>query len=81
VALCVERAAIREDKSLRDASRVDMAGGEGVSERPAWVEVRVSTCEVRKVTEAPRWLTMVMSWARRGAMASWLSAKVAAEAS
>jgi len=65
-----ERAATREDRSLRDASRVDVAGGEGVAESPAWAEVRLSTCEVRKVTEAPRSLTMAISWARRGAMAS-----------
>jgi len=70
VALWEERAAMREDKSLRDASRVDVAGGEGVAEGPAWVEVRVATCEVRKVTEAPRLLTMAISWARRGVMAS-----------
>jgi len=47
-----------------------VAGGEGVAERSAWAEASVSTCEVRKVTEAPRSLTMVMSWARRGAIAS-----------
>jgi len=57
VARWQERAATREDKSLRDASRVDVAGGEGVAEGPAWAEVRVSTSEVRKVTEAPRSLT------------------------
>jgi len=65
-----ERAATREDKSLRDASRLDVAGGEGVAERPAWAEVRFSTCKVRKVTEAPRSLTMAISWVRRGAIAS-----------
>ena len=75
-----ERAATREDKSLRDASRLEVAGGEGVAERSAWAEVRVSTCEVKKVTEAPRSLTMAMSWARSGAIASWLSGKVAADA-
>ena len=56
-----KRAATREDKSLRDASRLDVAGGEGVAEHPAWAEVRDSTCEVKKVTEAPRSLTMAMS--------------------
>ena len=56
-----ERAAIREDKSWRDASRLDVAGGEGGAERPAWSEVRVSTCKVKKVTQAPRSLTMVIS--------------------
>jgi len=70
VARWEERAATQEDKFLRDASRVDVARGEGVAERPAWAEVRVSTCEVRKVTEAPRSLTMAISWARRGVMAS-----------
>jgi len=70
VARCEERAATREDKSLRDASRLDEAGGEGVAQRSAWVEVRDSTCEVKKVTEAPRSLTMAMSWARRGEIAS-----------
>jgi len=35
VARCEERAATREDKSLRDASRLDVAGGEGVAERSA----------------------------------------------
>jgi len=64
------RAATREDKSLRDASWWDVAGGEGVAERSAWAEVKVSTCEVKKVTEAPRSLTMAMSWARSGAIAS-----------
>jgi len=43
VARWEERAATREDKSLRDASRLDVAGGEGVAERPTWVEVRFST--------------------------------------
>ena len=75
-----ERAATGEDKSLRDASRLDMAGGEGVAERSAWAEVRDSTCKVKKVTEAPRSLTMAMSGVRRGAIASWLSEKVTAEA-
>ena len=75
-----ERAATREDKSLSDASRVDVAGGEGVAESPALAEVRVSTCEVRKVTEAPISLTMATSWARRWAMASCLSGKVGVEA-
>jgi len=70
VALWEERAATREDKSLRDASRLDVAGGEGVAEHPAWVEVRFPTWDVRKVTQAPRSLTMATSWARRGAMAS-----------
>ena len=65
-----ERAATREDKSLSDTSRLVVAGGEGVAERSAWAEVRDSTCEVKKVTEAPRSLTMSMSWARRGAIAS-----------
>jgi len=54
VAQCEERAATREDKSLREASRLDVAGGVGVAERSAWVEVRDSTCKVKKVTEAPR---------------------------
>jgi len=70
VARCEERAATREDKSLRDASRLDVAGGKEVAERSAWAEVRDSTCEVRKVTEAPRSLTMGVSWARRGAIPS-----------
>ena len=56
-----ERAATREDKSLRDASRLDVAGGKGVAKYPAWAEVRFSTSEVRKVTEAPRSLTMAIS--------------------
>jgi len=47
-----------------------VAGSEGVAPRSAWAEVTVSTCEVRKVTEAPRSLTMAMSCARRGAIAS-----------
>ena len=64
------RAATREDKSLRDASRLDVAGGEGVAECPAWGEVRFSTWDVRKVTEALRSLTMATSWATGGAMAS-----------
>jgi len=80
VAWCEPRAATREDKSLRDACRLDVAGGEGVAERSAWADVRDSTGEVRTVTEAPRSLTMVMSWARRGAKGSWLSGKVAADA-
>ena len=80
MAQCEERAATREDKSLRDASRLDVAGGEGVAERSAWAEVWDSTCEVKKVTEAPRSLTMAMSWATRGAIASWISGKAAAEA-
>ena len=80
MARCEERAATREDNSLRDASRLDVAGGEGVAERSASEEVRDSTCEVKKVTEAPMSLTMAMSWARRGAIASWLSGKVAADA-
>jgi len=80
VARWEERAATREDKSLRNGSRLDVAGGEGVAERPAWAEVRFSTYEVRKVRQGPRSLTKAMSWARRGAMASWLSGKVAAEA-
>jgi len=42
VARCEERAATREDKSLRDASRLDVAGGEGVAERSAWAEVRLN---------------------------------------
>ena len=67
---CEERAATREDKCLRDASRLDVAGGEGVAERSAGAEVRVSPYEVKKVTEAPRSLTMAMSWARKGAIAS-----------
>jgi len=75
-----KRAATREDKSLRDASRLDVAGGEGVAECPAWAEMRVSTCEVRNVTEATRSLTMAISWARRGTMASRLLGKVAVEA-
>jgi len=75
-----ERAPTREDKSLRDPFRVDVAGREGVAEPPGWAEVSVSTSEVRKVTEAPRSLTMAISWARRGVMASRLSGKVAAEA-
>jgi len=79
VARCEERAATREDKSLRDASRLDVAGGEGVAERSALAEVRDSTCEVKKVTDAPSSLTMAMSWVRRGAIGSWLSGKVAAE--
>ena len=58
MARCEERAATREDKSWRDASRLDVAGGEGVAERSAWAEVRDSTCEVKNVTEAPRSLTM-----------------------
>ena len=58
VVWCEERPATREDKSLRDASRLDVAGGEGVAERSAWAEVRDSTCEVKKVTEALRSLTM-----------------------
>ena len=70
MARCEERAATREDKSLRDASRLDMAGGDGVAEGSAWAEVRDSTCKVKKVTESPRSLTMAMSWARRGAIAS-----------
>jgi len=70
VARSKERGATREDKSLRDASRLDVAGGEGVAERSAWAEVRVSACEVKKVTEAPRVLTMAMRRARRGAIAS-----------
>jgi len=70
VARCEEKAATQEDKFLRDASRVDVAGGEGVAERSAWAEVKDSTCEDRKVTEAPRSLTIAMSWARRGAIAS-----------
>jgi len=65
-----DRAATCEDKSLRDASRPDVAGGEGVAEHPTWAEVTFSTWEVRKVTEAPRSLTMATSWASRGAMAS-----------
>ena len=65
-----ERAATREDKSLKGASRLDVAGGEGVAEHPAWAEVRVSTCEVRKVTVAPRSLTIAMSRVRRGGIAS-----------
>jgi len=73
-----ERAATREDKSVQAASRLHVAGGEGVAERSAWAEVRDSTCEVKKVTEAPRSLTMAMSCARRAAIASWLSGKVAA---
>jgi len=36
VARCEERAATREDKSLRDPSRLDVAGGEGVAERSSW---------------------------------------------
>jgi len=79
VARWEERAATGEDKSLRDASRLDVADGEGVAECPAWAEARFPTCEVRKVTEAPRSLTMAMSWAKRGTRASWLSGKVAAE--
>jgi len=35
VARCEERAATQEDKSLRDASRLDEAGGEGVADRAA----------------------------------------------
>ena len=65
-----ERAATWEDKSLRDVSRLDVATGERVAERPAWAEVRFPTWDVRKVTEAPRSLTMATSWARRGVMAS-----------
>jgi len=61
VARWEERAPTREDESLRDALRLDVAGGEGVVDRPPWVEVRVSTCEVKKVTEAPRSLTLAMS--------------------
>jgi len=80
VVRCEERAATQEDKSLRDAFRLDVAGSEGVAENSPWVEVRDSTWEVKKVTEAPRSLTMAISWARRGAIASWLSGKVAAEA-
>ena len=67
---CAERAATQEDKSLRDASRLDVVGCEGVAERAAWAGVRDSTGEVKKVTEAPRSLTMAMSWARKGAIAS-----------
>jgi len=62
VARWEERAATREDKSLGDASRLDVGGGKGVAEHPTWAEVRFSTCEVRKVTEAPRSLTMAISW-------------------
>ena len=70
MARCEERAATTEDKSLIDASRLDGAGGEGVAELSTWAQVRASTCEVRKVTEPPRALTMAMSWGRRGAIAS-----------
>jgi len=65
VARCEETVATREDKSLRGASRLHVAGVEGVAERSAWTEVRVSNCEVRKVRAAPRSLTMAMSLARR----------------
>jgi len=61
VARCEPRAATREDKSLRDASRLDVAGGEGVAERSARAEARDSTCQVKKVTEARRSLTIAMS--------------------
>jgi len=44
-----------------DASRFDVAGGAGVAEHSAYAEVRVSTCELKKVTEAPRSLTITMS--------------------
>jgi len=70
VARWEDREATRENKCLRDTSRLDVAGGDGVAEPPAWAEVRVSTCEVRNVTEAPRSLTMALSSARRGAIAS-----------
>jgi len=56
--------------SLSDATRLDVARSERVAERSAWAEVSDSTCEVRKVTEVPRSLTMTMSRARRGAIAS-----------
>ena len=65
-----ERAATPEDKFFRGASRLDVAGGEGVAECPAWVQVTFTTCKVKKVMEAQRPLTMAISWARRGAMAS-----------
>ena len=76
---CEERAATREDKCLRDASRLDVASGETVAEHSALVGVRDSTCEVKKGTEVPRSLTKAVSRASRGAIASWLSGKVAAE--
>ena len=56
-----ERAATREDKSLRDASRLDVTDGEEVAECPDWAEVMVSTWVVRKFTDAPRSLTMAIS--------------------
>ena len=65
-----DRAATREDKSLRDASRLDVSGGERVAERPASAEARFSTWDVKKVMETLRALTMATSCARRGAMAS-----------
>jgi len=70
VGRCAERAATGEDKSLTDAARLEVARGEGVAESSAWAEVRVSTCEVKNVTEAARSLTIAMSWARSGAIAS-----------
>jgi len=65
-----ERVATGKDKSLREASKLDVAGGKGVAECPAWGQVRISTCEVRNIKEAPRSLAMAISWARRGAIAS-----------
>jgi len=47
-----------------------VAGSGEVAGCPDWVEVRLSTCEVRKVTVAPRGLTMAISGARTGAKAS-----------
>ena len=65
-----ERAARPEDKSFRDSLRLDVAGGTGMAQRPAWAEVNFSTCQIREVTESPWSLTTAIGWARRGAMAS-----------
>ena len=40
VARCEERAATGKDRLLRDASRLDVAGGEGVAEATSWADVR-----------------------------------------
>ena len=69
VAQLAERGATPEDRSLRDSSRLDMGGGEGVAEQTSWGDERLSTWAVRKVTEGPMSFSMAISGARRGARA------------
>ena len=76
VAQWEETVATCEHKSLRAVSRLDVVGVEGVAQYTSWVEVRISTWAVRKVTEEARSLTMAISWARRGVRASLRSGKI-----